>query len=119
MKVELKNTSLSIPSSVLKEMSADLKIEIKTLTDTEKQNVLTNLNGLKATGPVIEFTLTSVEGNVQNSVTKFKEKVTIEIGAEGIILAIQIQRSWASIIWMKLPGHGFMSEANTIPQQGR
>ena len=82
LKVELENTSLSIPSSVLKEISADLKIEIKTLTDTEKQNVLTNLNGLKATGPIIEFTLKSVEGNVQNSVTKFKEKVTIEIDPE-------------------------------------
>ncbi|MDQ0113794.1 discoidin domain-containing protein [Paenibacillus harenae] len=84
LKVELENNSLSIPSSVLKEMTGDLIIEIKTLTDNEKQNVLTSLNGLKATGPVIEFTLTSVEGNVQNSVTKFKEKATIEIDAEGI-----------------------------------
>ena len=46
--------------------------------------MLTNLNGLKAAGPVIEFTMTSVEGNVQHSVTQFKEKVTIEIDAEGI-----------------------------------
>ena len=76
LKVQLKNTSLTIPSSVFKGMSAGLKIEIKTLTDTEKQNVLTNLNGLKAAGPVIEYTMTSVEGNVQHSVTQFKEKVT-------------------------------------------
>ncbi|XEC92488.1 discoidin domain-containing protein [Paenibacillus tarimensis] len=84
LKVQLKNTSLIIPSSVLKELSADLKIEIKTLADTEKQNVLTNLNGLKVIGPVIEFTLTSVKGSEQNSVTQFKEKVTVEMGVEGI-----------------------------------
>ncbi|MGG4146278.1 discoidin domain-containing protein [Paenibacillus algorifonticola] len=84
LEVELENNSLSIPLSVLKEMTGDLIIQIKTLTDTEKQNVLTSLNGLKATGPVIEFTLTSVKGNVQNSVTQFKEKVTIEIAAKGI-----------------------------------
>jgi hypothetical protein len=80
LKLRLKNTSLTIPLSVLEGVSADLKLEIKTLENPNNNG----LSGLKAVGPVYEFTMTAVQGNSQNAVTQFKGKVTVEIGTEGI-----------------------------------